>query len=42
MHTIRMRLTALYGFLFLVSGAGLLAITNLLFRHAISAKHIYL
>jgi signal transduction histidine kinase len=37
-----MRLTALYGFLFLASGAGLLAITNLLFRHAISTKHVYL
>jgi signal transduction histidine kinase len=31
-HTIRLRLTALYGTLFLVSGAGLLAITNVLAR----------
>jgi signal transduction histidine kinase len=37
-----MRLTALYGLLFLVSGACLLAITNLLFRHTISTKHVFL
>jgi signal transduction histidine kinase len=33
-RTVRLRLTALYGALFLVSGAGLLAITNALVRHS--------
>ena len=31
-RTVRLRLTALYGALFLASGAGLLAITNILAR----------
>ena len=33
-HTVRLRLTALYGALFLLCGAGLLAITNALVRHS--------
>ncbi|NUR96466.1 MAG: HAMP domain-containing protein [Kribbellaceae bacterium] len=41
MRTIRMRLTALYGALFLLSGAGLLTATYLLVRHAVYAKKIY-
>jgi signal transduction histidine kinase len=32
-HTVRLRLTALYGGLFLLCGAGLLAVTNLLVRY---------
>jgi signal transduction histidine kinase len=32
-RTVRLRLTALYGFLFLLSGAGVLAITNLVVAH---------
>ena len=31
-RTVRLRLTALYGALFLASGAGLLAVTNILAR----------
>ncbi|GAA2052482.1 HAMP domain-containing sensor histidine kinase [Catenulispora yoronensis] len=38
MRTIRMRLTVLYGSLFLVSGAGLLTATYLLVRHAMSDR----
>jgi signal transduction histidine kinase len=36
-RTVRLRLTFLYGVLFLVSGAALLAITNVLVRNALSA-----
>ena len=39
-RTVRLRLTLLYGGLFLVSGAGLLAITNVLVRHNTSAADL--
>jgi signal transduction histidine kinase len=35
-RTVRLRLTALYGALFLLCGAGLLAITNALVRHSVT------
>jgi hypothetical protein len=38
-RTVRLRLTLLYGMLFLASGAVLLAITNVLVRHNTSAVH---
>ena len=40
-RTVRLRLTLLYGGLFLVSGAALLAITNALERHATGSPLIY-
>jgi signal transduction histidine kinase len=40
-YTIRLRLTAIYGALFLVSGAGLLAVTYLLVRRSTPAVYAY-
>jgi len=40
-RTIRLRLTALYGALFLASGAGLLGITYVLVSHASSGCYTY-
>jgi signal transduction histidine kinase len=41
-RTVRLRLTALYGCLFLLSGAGLLAITNLLVAHQSTRATFYI